>query len=179
MDDTGGALVTNVFRGAPSARDGIRPGDFITDIDNTEIANTTEVRRAIAAIKPGETAIFRVIRQRQSEDLQVRLEQRATDEEIDNNNLWPGIVVAELTPALREDRGVDGSLQGVIALGVYDGTGAAKAGLRNGDIITAIGDRALRSTSDFYAALNGANSRRLAMTLVREGVNLTIELPNL
>ena len=179
VEDKEGTLVTNVFRGAPSARDGIRPGDFITHINNNNIRNTAEVQRSIAAIEPGETATFLVIRQRRPEELQIRLEQRAPEESIDNSDLWPGIVVAELTAALREDRQLTENVQGIIALGIYEGSPAATAGLRNGDVITRLGDTRMRSTRDFYTALNGATGRTLSMGLLRDGVEIGIELPNL
>jgi len=60
-----------------------------------------------------------------------------------------GLVVQGLNPELAEAFGVDRQ-EGVVVVEVEPESAAARAGLRTGDIITRMGDRAIRRVTDFH-----------------------------
>jgi S1-C subfamily serine protease len=72
---------------------------------------------------------------------------------------WIGVEPNELTPELAQTFGVQAQ-QGVIITGVLQNGPAAKAGLRPGDIVTAVGGKAIHNVAELLsqvAALKPGN----------------------
>ena len=77
-----------------------------------------------------------------------------------------GITPAPLTPALAQQFGLTRS-EGVVVLDVVANAGAARAGVRPGDLIVAVGSRPIRTVEDLYAELRKhASGARLDLKLV-------------
>jgi serine protease DegQ len=66
-----GVLITGVLQNGPAAQAGVRPGDVIVEVAGKQIANVSELLSSVAALKPGTTAKFRVLRRDESLDLSV------------------------------------------------------------------------------------------------------------
>jgi serine protease DegQ len=66
-----GVLITGVLQNGPAAQAGVRPGDVIVEVADKKIANVSELLSSVAALKPGTTAKFRVLRRNESLDLTV------------------------------------------------------------------------------------------------------------
>ena len=64
-----GVLITGVLQDGPAAQAGIRPGDVIVDVGDKQIANVSELLSSVAALKPGQSANFRL--QRRDETVQL------------------------------------------------------------------------------------------------------------
>ena len=74
---------------------------------------------------------------------------------------------AHVTISMRESVGLP-SVPGLLVRGVEQDGPAARAGIRTGDVLTRSRGRDLRSISDLYGAIDGAQRmRRLAMTVLR------------
>ncbi len=89
-----------------------------------------------------------------------------------------GISVQPLTPQLAE---YFGTKDGVLVATVDDGSAAAKAGLRAGDIITAIDGRQVASARDVQSALSGKRSGDQAKVDIvrdRKPRTMTVTLEN-
>ena len=65
---------------------------------------------------------------------------------------WIGVESTALTPELADSLGTPGA-QGVIITGVLNGSPAARAGMRPGDVITRINDRAIHTVADLRAGI--------------------------
>ena len=76
-----------------------------------------------------------------------------------------GIEMANLTPELAQKLGA-GSLDGAVVANIQPGSPAAKAGLRQGDVVTAMNGRAIRDAGDLR--------NRLGLTPVGEQVELRV-----
>ena len=76
-----------------------------------------------------------------------------------------GIEMVDLTPELAKKFGVT-SLDGAVIAGVQPGSPAERAGLREGDVITALGGRPIRNAAELRA--------RLGLTSVGEEVELRV-----
>ena len=66
-----GVLITGVLQNGPAAQAGVRPGDVIVQVAGKQIANVSELLSSVAALKPGTTAKFRVLRGDETLDLNV------------------------------------------------------------------------------------------------------------
>ncbi len=87
---------------------------------------------------------------------------------------WLGIDARDLTASLREMLGVD---SGILVLGVLPGGPADRAGLRTGDVITALGAQPIadsRMAIEHIAAF--APGTRIALEAVREGTAFSTEV---
>ena len=71
-----GALVENVSKGYPADKAGVKPGDVITAIDAKPIQDSVAAMAASAALKPGSTAKFLVIRNQKEMTLTVNIGRR-------------------------------------------------------------------------------------------------------
>jgi serine protease Do len=76
-----------------------------------------------------------------------------------------GVSVDELTDQLAE---YFGAKEGVLVTSVTDGSAAARAGLKAGDVITSIDGRAVRSRDDLVRALRDASDDELTIAIVRD-----------
>ncbi len=71
-----GSLVSNVNRGSPADKAGMKPGDVITAIDDKPIQDSVAAMAAIAALKPGAVSKFLVTRNQKEVALNVEIGKR-------------------------------------------------------------------------------------------------------
>jgi S1-C subfamily serine protease len=171
----GGALVSQVFVGAPAYAGGIIPGDLIVSLNGRETRDHMALTDRLGDLPPGRPARIQLIRQGEEMTLSIRLAVREDERAIaaQNKNLWPGLAVFPLTEGIRQELGVSAE-KGVIIYDVIEETKAQLSGFEPEDIITQIGDRAVESLKDFYGALASADAH--TVTVEREGEIQTLEL---
>ena len=88
-----------------------------------------------------------------------------------------GLVLApaHVAIAMRESVGLEPAA-GLLVRAVHDGTPAARAGIRTGDVLVRAGRRELRSVADLYGALEEAAGGRLRVALIRGLEERTVTL---
>ncbi|GAB4419627.1 MAG: Do family serine endopeptidase [Sideroxydans sp.] len=69
----GGVLVSEVMRGSPADKGGIRPGDILVQIANQPIPDSTAMLDIIAALPPGNTVTVRVWRNQGEVELPIKV----------------------------------------------------------------------------------------------------------
>ena len=82
-----------------------------------------------------------------------------------------GVEVSELTDQLAQ---YFGAKDGVLVTSVTDGSAASRAGLKAGDVITAINGRAVRSRADLVEQLRDATGEDVAIGIVRDKKETTV-----
>ncbi len=183
MEDLGvseGALVLNVYRESPAARDGIRPGDVVKSVEGEPVRDSFELTRKVGQLLPGREAEFVVVRDGRRRTFAVTIDRRASEEVVtDRSQLWPGFAVAPLTDELRAQRGIAEGPGGLLLMNVERGTPAAMVGLRAGDVIHAVNGRSVETAREFYRELAEANGREVTLRIVRNGVQLSLGIPGL
>jgi Do/DeqQ family serine protease len=162
-----GALASHVFIGSPADNGGIRAGDFITHVNGREIRGVTQLQMIVGDLKPGDRAAFTVIRDKQSRDLQVRIETRTDQVASDNKKLWPGVTVIPLTDQIRQSFEIKENVRGILAAEIISGTPADIVGIRRGDIITSINGENVNDTSSFFRLLREKTSSELWFGITR------------
>ncbi|TVR86342.1 MAG: PDZ domain-containing protein [Spirochaetaceae bacterium] len=132
--DRDGSLIMSVYRGSPAAEDGIRPGDFVYEIDGAPVADTADFQRVVGAIRPGEQPTFSIVRNEAEQEVTVTLVERAAEDEIASaQDLWPGLTVLPLNEEIRGQVGIDSAVSGAVVAAVQRNSLAATAGVRPGD----------------------------------------------
>ena len=69
-----------------------------------------------------------------------------------------------------------GAARGLLVLHVPHGTPAARAGLREGDVIVSANGSAIRSSGDLQLAFRRATSRALSLEIVRQRQAMTVKM---
>jgi serine protease Do len=159
-----GALVHGVFSGSPADKAGIRAGDVITRIGETEIDGSSELVKTVGTLAPGSRVEFSLRRAEERVSVPVRLKSRGTDEDVAelSKRLWPGFNVAAV-----ED--------GVVVAAVNP-DGPAAGGLQVGDRITRVAGKPVEDLSDFYQALASKKRGEVLFTIRRDESELIIGL---
>lgn len=175
-----GALVRSVESGSPADKAGIEAGDIITRFNGQPIDRATELPRLVGSIKPGTRVNLTVFRRGGSRELAVQvaeLEQEtararpaAAPDEKPRPGATPaaqsiGLVVAELTATQKAAAKVKG---GVRVETVSEGP-AQRAGVREGDIILAVGNSDVNSVREFDAAVAKLDKSKPIPLLLRRG----------
>ena len=164
-------MVTNVEKGSPADKAGLKLGDVILAYNGSKIEDPNELPRLVAATKPGDKATLEVWRNGKAERLAVNVGEfpaeakaaaRAAPAKDKHDNL--GLAMSELPPEGRKALGVD---YGLVVEDVSGGA-AAGSGLERGDVIVAVGQERFRSLEEFNKLLARRKGERVPL-LVRRG----------
>ena len=171
-----GALVRGVESGAPAEKAGIEAGDIITKFDGKVIEKSSDLPRLVGNVKPGSKAVVTVFRRGSSRDLTVTIAEveaekparKASASEPKAPVAGPaqalGLVVSELLDAQKKELKVKGGIK----VDSADGA-AARAGLREGDVIISVSNTEVSTVREFEAALAKADKTKAINVLFRRG----------
>ena len=148
-----GALAYNVFLGSPADNGGIRAGDFITHVNGREVRDVNQLMLIVGDLKPGDSAMFGIIRNGRVMELNVRIEARTDEAASDNKKLFPGVFPIPITDEIRRELQLGEDAKGLIAAQIIAGSPADISGLRYGDIIKAVNGQPIDTMLSFYEAL--------------------------
>jgi len=174
VDVKKGAFVAHVFSGSPAAKAGILPGDFVVGIEGKDMKGQGDVVRIVGDLSVGKSATFSLIRDGKTVDLKASIEARNNKVAANDGNLFPGIDVISLQSEDLEKTKLPSGAKGVLVANVTPKSMAAIAGLKPGDIITAIGDKEIKSLRDFYKSLNDTSAKNLSLVVARDGETVTL-----
>lgn len=73
-----GTVIASVIRGGPAAKAGLRSGDIIININNSDVRDPSDVLKVTAQLKPEKAYSIAVIRQGETHDLRVEIGKRPT-----------------------------------------------------------------------------------------------------
>lgn len=69
LPDAKGALISDVVNGSPADKAGIKPGDILVAVNGKPVGGSNAMLELIAALKPGQDARVRVVRERGEKEL--------------------------------------------------------------------------------------------------------------
>jgi serine protease Do len=171
-----GALVRGVEAGAPAEKAGIEAGDIITKFDGKQIEKSSDLPRLVGNVKPGTKSVVTVFRRGAAKDFSVTIAEVEADKPIRRTSapeVKPpiagpaqalGLVVSDLTDAQKKEL----KIKGGVKIDSTDGS-AARAGLREGDVIVSIANSEVMNLKDFDAALAKVDKSKTINLLFRRG----------
>ena len=176
-----GALVRSVESGSPAEKAGIEAGDIITRFNGQAIDRATELPRLVGNTKPGSRVNMTVFRRGGQRELPVTVAELEDRTAAATPRRGPaqqseqaratspaaatlGLAVSELTEAQKREAKVKG---GVRVDTVSEA--AQRAGIREGDIIVAIGNTEVGNAREFEAAIARVDRSKAVPILVRRG----------
>lgn len=172
-----GALVTGVESGSPADKAGVEAGDIITRFDGKQIDKVADLPRLVGNTKPGSKSTVTVFRRGASRDLTVTIAEIEPDNKpvakASEREEKPkasaaaqqiGLSVTDLTEAQKKELKLKG---GVLVAAAAEA--AARAGLREGDIILSVANTQVSGVKEFEAALGKADKNKSINVLYRRG----------
>lgn len=172
-----GALVRSVESGSPAERAGVEAGDIITRFNGQPIERASDLPRLVGNTKPGAKVTMSLFRRGGSRDVSITVAEVEADKPAARRSAAPeekpkgspaaqsiGLVVSELTDAQKREAKLKG---GVRVDAVADA--AARAGIREGDIIVAIGNTEVNSVREFDAVVAKVDKSKPVPVLLRRG----------
>ncbi len=180
-----GAMVSSVEAGGPADKAGVEAGDIITKVDGRPVDKYGDLPRMVGMVKPGSKTVLQVFRRGAFRDVGVMVvefeAERAAGSVPGRDPAKPpaavgmlGLTVVDLTDAQRREL----KIKGGVRVEAVEGA-AARAGVREGDVLLSIGNTEVGNVKQFEAALAKLDKARTTTVLVRRGdtVNFLIIRP--
>lgn len=192
-----GAGITSVVKDSPAEKAGLRKDDVILRFDGENVTSARKLTRLVSEVAPDQTVRLSISRGGSEQELAVTIGKRqdysnALEGKIfgpsgrmriegweglqsgnDNfafafgNNRRIGVSTTQLTKQLADYFGVaDG--KGLLVTSVTADGPAAKAGIKAGDVITALDGEKIEGAGDLSRALNKKKEGDVTLTVVRD-----------
>ncbi len=169
-----GAMVRSVEAGGPAEKAGVEAGDIITKVDNRSVEGSVDLPRIIGSIKPGTKSTLQVFRRGSNRELSVvvaELEPERVVARKPSDREKPaapvgsfGLGVSDLTDAQKRDSKTRNGVHVDTAEGA-----AARAGVKENDIIVTVDNVEIASARQFEAVIAKLDKAKPVTLLVRTG----------
>ena len=202
-----GVVVDEVRSDSPAAKAGLKVGDLITEFDGERVRSARQFTRLVEETPPGRPVKAVVLRDGKHIDVSVipehasgfglDMENLGLDPERLHRSLEPlenlgrnfnldfdahlgigrgrlGIMTQPLSPQLAN---YFGTQTGLLVSSVSENSPAAKAGLKAGDVITAVNGKSVESLADLRHALRGPEAGgEVTLAIVRDRKPMTLKV---
>ena len=175
LDKPEGALVSNVEKGGPADKAGLRSGDVIRKVDGQAIVSSGDLPAVIGQAKPGSTVTLEIWRQGARSEVTAKLGDAmektptvASNDDADASQGKLGLALRPLQPQERREAKVD------IGLLIEDTGGpSARAGVQAGDVLLAINGTPAKSIEQVREVAAHAD-KSVALLILRDGERIFV-----
>ncbi len=177
LKNAAGALVARIEPDSPAAKGGIEVRDVITSVNGEAVKDSRDLGRRIAAIAPGTSTKFGVLRNGQEKTIAVTLGKsprakagaKAEEKKAPSEATVLGLTLA---PASAVPGAGD---RGVIITDISPTGTAAESDLQTGDVILDVGSRAVNTPTDVRKMVDEAraHSKRAVLLRIRRGDSMS------
>ena len=171
-----GALVRGVEVGSPAEKAGVEAGDIITRFEGKAVEKSSDLPRMVGSTKPGTKSTLTVFRRGSTKELTVTIAEIEADKpakkvadkdekpKVSSAGQALGLSVSELTDTVKKDLKIKGGVKVDAAT-----EAAARAGIREGDVIVAVANVEVTNVKEFEAALSKLDKSKSVNVLFRRG----------
>ena len=183
LPNNDGVVITKIDPNTPAEKAGLKEGDVVTQLNGQPVIDTQGLRNRIASFPPNTNVKLHVVRNGNPQDVNVTLGERPADLEARGSRRGgqggndqgqssglEGVDVQELTPDVARQMGIEGRTSGVVVTDVDEGSAAAEAGLRQGDIIEQVNRQPVKTAGDFDRLVRGSKGGTTLLMVNRGGV---------
>jgi serine protease Do len=168
LDRPEGALVSNIEKGGPGDKAGLKAGDVIRKVDGQPIVSSGDLPAVIGQQMPGKKVTLEVWRQGERQELQAKLGDASdkpakvakADADVGQGKL--GLALRPLQPQEKREASVDNGLL------IEDAAGpSAQAGVQAGDVLLAINGTPAQSVEQVREVVAKASNKSVALLIQR------------
>ncbi|GAO36271.1 peptidase [Sulfuricella sp. T08] len=165
-----GALIAGVETGGPADKGGLAPSDVVLKFDGKPVGNASELPLLVGATKPGKQVEVQVWRKGSVRNLALTVGEAPTEKVAQRPGKMEsaagrlGLGLNDLSEAQKKELQIP---HGVVVVEVQGS--AARAGVRRGDVITAVNNSDVKSVEQFNQILAGYKAGQNIALLVRRG----------
>lgn len=195
-----GVAISKVIEGSPAEKAGLRKDDVVLRFNGEEVTSVRKLSRMIGEVAPDHTARLTISRGGAEQEVSVTFAKRKefnslmAPEAGDMGKYYEefkrapgafafsfgqsrkiGISTNTLTKQLADYFGVAGD-KGVLVTSVREGSPAARAGLKAGDVITEVDGEKIDEAGDLSRAINRKSEGEVSLTIVRDRSTRTIQV---
>lgn len=175
-----GVMVTSVYRGGPADRAGLKTGDVVARVNGREVADKTSLRFRLGTLAVGGKATLRVYRNGKARSVSLRLVKAPEAPprnitKLDGPHPFAGSEVANMSPALAEQLGIEDPEPGVIIYRIRRRGPAYQLGLKPGDMVISVNGTPIKRVRDLRRVLV-RRSARWYIELHRDDEVLTLNI---
>jgi serine protease Do len=185
-----GVGITSVVKDSPAEKAGLRKDDVILRFDGENVTSVRKLNRLVSEVAPDQTVRLGISRAGSEQEVAVTIGKRKNTfagnfdhfKNFPNTQVWGtgdrdftwtignnrriGVSTTTLTKQLADYFGIaDG--QGVLVTSVSEDSPAAKAGIKAGDVITAVDGEKIDSSGDLSRAINKKKEGDVTLTVIR------------
>ena len=169
----GGVVVSRIYPGGPADQAGVRSGDIVLAVDGKQVDDGTSLRFRIATRELGTSTKLDVWRDRERLTLDFPVTPAPETPPRNETTLsgahpLAGALVANLSPALAEERDLPGAWEGVIITNIARGSTANRLRFAPGDALIAVNDHQVTDVAGLAAELERPTTR-WRISLSRDG----------
>ena len=203
LGEARGAEITRVEEGSPAEKAGLKPGDILLSYNGENVLGVQQLVRLVQETPEGRKIKVQFWRDGKMQTttvitgipgprlhrtpldpglvgLQIPEFRNFTMPDVPNPLLvWRSMTLGiECEPVDSQLAQYFGVKRGVLVRSVEKGSAAEKAGLRAGDVVTAIGDRSVATPRDLssFMRTQRSNSKSVLVALVRDHKELTVNV---
>ena len=171
LKSAGGALIGSVLDDEPADKAGLRAGDVIIRVGDTDIDSASALTRSVAGLKPGTKVDIVVMRNGKEVKTTVKLGERSSHSTAMQNpgqQSEGGDLGVSVKPLTREDARalqLSGDVKGLLVVDVQGDGPAAEAGVRTGDVILSANLKPVTSVDELVSVVRKEGRERGAVML--------------
>lgn len=159
-----GALVSQVNELSPAEQAGLKPGDIITQINDTKITEASQVKTTISLLRVGSKAKISVMRDGKSQTLTAEVtDLRKHEQKLQSHN--PFLYGLGLRN-FEQDSPMHGHIVGIQVVGASENSAGWRAGLRPGDVIIGANKKPTQSVKTLQE-IASQNQKQLLLQVLR------------
>ncbi|MBN1503882.1 MAG: DegQ family serine endoprotease [Candidatus Eisenbacteria bacterium] len=177
-----GVVISEVAKGGPAEKAGLRQGDVILQFEGKKVATTVELRNLVVETPPETDVDVTILRDGKEKKVRVELgelaaeELAAAEEPRERVESEIGLEVQTLTSSMASRLNMEGE-EGVIVTKVKSGSPAEAAGIQHGDLIKEVNKQKVTDTTEYRKALGRLKPGDSVLLLLRrENATLFVAL---
>ena len=167
LDDKKGAFISMVVEDGPADKGGLKEKDVIISLNSKPIESSNQLRNDVSSLRPGETAVFSIIRYELLQSISVVLGQRPDENSIGDS--YKPKDKYDLLGLIIED--IDN--EGVKIIDINSDGEAYSNNIRKNDIINEINRIEIKNSEDYNREIKKYSKGDVIMLrIVRNGNNI-------
>jgi len=177
IEEPAGALVSEVKPGSAAERAGLQDGDVVTALNGQPILNSGQLRNAIGEEHPRAHIALSVLRNGRRFDVAATLSEPKLEEPktaraamVVSASMPQGDALSGISLApIPMDNEFHGKIAGVYVANIAAGSGAAEAGLQQGDIITSADQTSVITPKDLARIVQAEKKDKPVLLRIQRG----------